>query len=103
MKEKLNEAWLTLNTNYYPSPIGNPLALLDDAQILMERAHGVVRVMREALQLSACVDKDALAHSLKAAETLMEMASGSAEEAHVRFITIGDAWIGSLGEERASD
>jgi hypothetical protein len=93
MKEKPNGAWLTLNTSYFPSPIGNPLTLLDDSYTLLERAHGVVQLMREALQLSPCVDAHSLTLALKAVETLMEMSAGSAEEAHVRLEQIGDGWI----------
>jgi hypothetical protein len=80
MKEKANGAWLTLNTSYYPAVIGNPLTLLDDSYMLLERAHGVVQLMREALQLSPCVDAHSLTLALKAVETLMEMSAGSAEE-----------------------
>jgi hypothetical protein len=103
MKEKPDGAWFTLNTSYFPAPIGNPLALLDDAQMLLERAHGVVQLMREAMQLSPYIDKDALIESMKAVETLMEMGAASAEEAHVRFITIGDAWIGNGNEYSSSE
>jgi hypothetical protein len=95
MKEKANGAWLTLNTSYYPAPIGNPLTLLDDSYMLLERAHGVVQLMREALQLSPCVDPHSLTLALKAVETPMEMSAGSAEEAHVRLEQIGDGWIAS--------
>ena len=41
MKEKDPGAWLTLNTSYYPAIVGNPLTFLDDAYVLIERAHGV--------------------------------------------------------------
>jgi hypothetical protein len=95
MKEKANGAWLTLNTSYYPAAIGNPLTLLDDSYMLLERAHGVVQLMREALQLSPCVDAHSLTLALRAVETLMEMSAGSAEEAHVRLAQIGDAWVSS--------
>jgi hypothetical protein len=90
---RLDRAWLSLNTSYYVAPIGNPLALLDDSYMLLERAHGIVQLMREALQLSPCVDARSLTLALKAVETLMEMSAGSAEEAHVRFEQIGDGWI----------
>lgn len=90
MKEKAPGAWLTLNASYCPAPIGNPLALLDDSCMLLERAHGIVQLMREALQLSPCVDPHALTLALKAVETLMEMSLGSAEEAHVRFEKIDE-------------
>lgn len=93
MKEKAPGAWLTLSSSYYVAPIGNPLALLDDAYTLLERAHGIVHIMRDALQLSPCVDTRALALALKAVETLMEMSGGSTEAAHVRFIEIGDGWV----------
>jgi hypothetical protein len=95
MKEKENGAWLTLSTSYFPAPIGNPLALLDDSYMLLESAHGVVQLMREALQLSPCVDTRSLTFALKAVETLMEMSAGSAEEAHVCLEQIGDNWIAS--------
>ena len=92
MKEKAPGAWLTLNTSYYAAAIGNPLTLLDDSYTLLERAHGVVQLMREALQLSPCVDAHSLTLALRAVETLMEMSAGSAEEAHVRLAQIGDGW-----------
>ena len=98
MKEKAPGAWLTLNTSYYPAPIGNPLALMDDAYTLLERverAHGIVQLMREALQLSPCVDTRSLMLALKGVETLMEMSAGSTEAAHVRFEEIGNGWIAS--------
>jgi hypothetical protein len=95
MNEKAPGAWLTLNTSYYPAPIGNPLALLDDSYMLLERAQGIVQLMREALQLSPCVEPRALTLALKAVETLMEMSAGCAEEAHVRLEQIGDNWIAS--------
>ena len=95
MKEKAPGAWLSLNTSYYVAPIGNPLALLDDAYMLLESAHGVVQLMRDALQLSPCVDTRALTLALKGVETLMEMSAGSTEAAHVRFAEIGDGWIAS--------
>jgi hypothetical protein len=106
MKEKAPGAWLTLNTSYYPAPIGNPLALMDDAYTLLERAHGIVQLMRDALQLSPCVDTRALMLALKGVETLMEMSvetlmemssknAGSTEAAHVRFVEIGDGWVAS--------
>ena len=95
MKEKAPGAWLTLNTSYYTAPIGNPLALLDDSYMLLERAQGIVQLMREALQLSPCVDPRSLTLALKAVETLMEMGASSAEEAHIRFEQIGDGWIAS--------
>lgn len=95
MNEKANGAWLTLNTSYYAAPIGNPLTLLDDSYLLLERAHGIVQLMREALQLSPCIDVHALTLALKGVETLMEMSAGSAEEAHVRLAQIGDGWVAS--------
>jgi hypothetical protein len=95
MREKAEGAWLTLNTTYYAAVAGNPLSLLDDADNLLHHAHGVVRLMRDALQLSPCVDKDALTQSLKAVEVLMQMSAGSPEAAYVRFVSIGDGWIGS--------
>jgi hypothetical protein len=95
MKEKAPGAWLTLNTSYYTAPIGNPLALLDDSYMLLERAHGVVHLMREAIQLSPCVNMRSLTLALQAVETLMEMSAGSTEAAHVRFEEMGEGWIAS--------
>jgi hypothetical protein len=95
MKEKAPGAWLTLSTSYYPTPIGSPLALLDDSYMLLESAHGIVQLMRDALQLSPCVDARALTLALKGVETLMEMSAGSTEAAHVRFEEMGDGWIAS--------
>ncbi|WP_233840029.1 hypothetical protein [Dyella sp. 2HG41-7] len=93
MKEKAPGAWLTLSTSYFPAPVVNPLRLLDDAYMLIENAHGVVKVMRDAMQLSPYVDTRALSLALKAVEILMEMSAGSTEAAHVRFEEIGDGWV----------
>jgi hypothetical protein len=93
MREKAEGAWLILNTTYYAAVAGNSLSLLDNADNLLHHAHGVVRLMRDALQLSPCVDKDALTQSLKAIEVLMQMSSGAVEAAYARFATIGDGWI----------
>lgn len=49
--------------------------------------------MRNALQLSPCVDTRSLTLALKGVETLMEMSAGSTEAAHVRFEQIGDGWV----------
>jgi hypothetical protein len=68
---------------------------LDDSYILLERAQGIVQLMRDALQLSPCVDTRALTLALKGVETLMEMSAGSTEAAHVRSEEIGDGWIAS--------
>jgi hypothetical protein len=92
MKEKAPGAWLTLNTSYYPAPLGSPLALLDDAYILLESAQGIVHLMRDALQLSPCMDARAMTLALRGVETLMDMSAGSTEAAHVRFEEIGDGW-----------
>ncbi|GLQ46527.1 hypothetical protein GCM10007862_15780 [Dyella lipolytica] len=93
MKEKAPGAWLTLNTSYYPAPVGSPLDLLSDSYMLLESAHGIVHLMRNALQLSPCVDARSLTLALKGVETLMEMSAGSTEAAHVRFEQIGDGWV----------
>ncbi len=68
---------------------------MDDSYILLERAQGIVQLMRDALQLSPCVDTRALTLALKGVEALMEMSAGSTEAAHVRFEEIGDGWIAS--------
>jgi hypothetical protein len=93
MKEKAPGAWLTLNISYYPALVGNPLALLDDAYTLLESAHGIVHLTRDALQLSPCVDTRVTTLALKGVETLMEMSAGSTEAAHLRFEEIGHGWI----------
>jgi hypothetical protein len=95
MQDKSNGAWLQLGSSYYAAAVGNPLDLMDDAYILLERAIGIVHLMHEAVQISPSINKQALTLSLKAVETLMEMSAGSAEQAHIRFETIGDAWVGS--------
>ncbi|WP_233841695.1 hypothetical protein [Dyella sp. 2HG41-7] len=93
MKEKDPGAWLTLSTSYYPAPIGSPLALLSDAYMLQEHAHGIVNIIRDAAQLSPYMNMRSLAHALQAVEVLIEMSAGSTEAAHVRFEQIGDAWV----------
>ena len=95
MNEKAPGAWLTLQSNYYAAPSGDPLALLDDAYTLLERAHGVVHLMREAIQLSPYVNMRSMALALQAVETLMEMSAGSTEAAHVRFEAINAGWVAS--------
>ncbi|WP_233842558.1 hypothetical protein [Dyella sp. 2HG41-7] len=93
MKEKADGAWLTLSASYFAAPVVNPLRLLDDAYTLIENAHGVVQLVRDALRLSPYVDARALTQALRAVEILMEMSAGSTEAAHVRFVEIGDGWV----------
>jgi hypothetical protein len=90
MNEKAPGAWLTLRSSYYTTHTDDPFALLDDAYTLLERAHGVVQIMREAIQLSPCINMRALTLAMQAVETLMEMSAGSTEAAHVRFEHIGE-------------
>ena len=75
--------------------IGNPLALLHDAYMLLESAQGIVYPMRDTLEPSLCVDPRALTLALKGAETPMEMSADSIEAARVHFEEIGKSWIAS--------
>jgi hypothetical protein len=105
MKDKDSGAWLTLNTSYYAAPAGNPLTLLEDSELILQHARGVVQVVRDALHAHAIPDSRSLAHTLAAVEVLMQMGSGSAEVAYRRFQELGDTWLrhGHLYAEPEND
>lgn len=91
MKEKDPGAWLTLNSSYYTAATGNPFALLEDATLLLEQAQGIVHVMRQVLQLSPYVNREAMVLAMQAVTVLMDMSAGSTEAAHVRLDGTVDA------------
>jgi len=93
METKATNAWITLNTSYYAAAVGNPLTLLEDSELILQHARGVVQVVRDALHVHAIPDTRSLAHTLAAVELLMQMGSGSAEVAHRRFQELGSAWL----------
>ena len=95
LRDVLFSATRHLNTGYYSAPVGNPLARLNDSNLLLERMHGVAHLTREAIQLSPCVDMRSLTLALQAVETFMEMSAGATETAHARFEEIGGDWIAS--------
>jgi len=105
MNTKASGAWLALHTSYYAAPVGNPLSLLEDSELILQNARGVVQVLRDALHLHAIPDAKSLAHSLAAVEMMMQMGSGSAEVAYRRFQELGDAWLrhGHLYAEPEND
>lgn len=93
MKPKAPGAWLTLHTSYYAAPACNPLTFLEDAELILLHARGVVQVIRDALHQHAMPDANSLAHALGAIEMLMDMGSASAHMAYERFQELGDAWL----------
>jgi hypothetical protein len=93
MNDNTSVAWLTLNSRYYAAPIGNPLALLNDAQMLMKSAHAVAFLTRDLILLTSNTHKQQLMLALQAVETLTGMAEGCIRVAQVRFVEMGDAWL----------
>jgi hypothetical protein len=85
MKEQTPGAWVTLNASYHFGPLCPPDKLLDDANLLLDGAHGVIRSLSESLSQDVDIDPDDLAHALWGAALLLQMGQRSAQEAHERL------------------
>jgi hypothetical protein len=85
MKEPAPGAWVTLNTSYYFGPLCPPDKLLDDANLLLDGAHGIIHSLSESLSQDADIDSEDLANALWGAAMLIQMGQHSAEEAHGRI------------------
>ena len=85
MKEQAPCAWISLNVSYYVGPVCDPGKLLDDANLLLDGAHGIIQSLSELLGQDADVDSDHLANALWGAATLVQMGQRSAQEAHGRL------------------
>jgi hypothetical protein len=82
MKEQAPDAWVTLNASYYIGSACDPGKLLDDANLLLDGAHGIIRSLSDALSHDVDIGPDDLANALWGAAMLVQMGQRSAQEAH---------------------
>jgi hypothetical protein len=85
MKEQALSAWISLNVSYYVDPACQPDKLLDDANLLLDGAHGIIQSLFDSLSQDADIDSDDLANALWGAAKLLQMGQRSAQEAHERL------------------
>jgi hypothetical protein len=85
MKEQASGAWISLNASYYVGPVCHPDKLLDDANLLLDGAHGMIRSLFDSLSQDVDIEPDDLANALWGAAMLMQMGQRSAQEAHERL------------------
>jgi hypothetical protein len=85
MKEQTPGAWITLNARYDFGPLCPPDQLLDDANLLLDGAHGIIRSLSESLSQDVDIDAGDLANALWGAALLLQMGQRSAQEAHERL------------------
>jgi hypothetical protein len=85
MKQPAPGAWITLNASYYIGPLCDPDKLLEDANLLLDGAHGITQSLADLLSQDASVGPDALVNALWAASMLIQMGQRSADEAHMRI------------------
>jgi hypothetical protein len=91
MKQPAPGAWITLNASYYIGPLCDPDKLLEDANLLLDGAHGITQSLADLLSHDAAADPDALVNALWAAAMLIQMGQRSADEAHGRIRKIRKA------------
>jgi hypothetical protein len=82
MKEQTPSAWITLNASYYIEPACHPDKLLDDADLFLDGAHGIIQSLFDALSQDTDIDPDDLANALWGAAKLLQMGQRSAQESH---------------------
>jgi hypothetical protein len=86
MKNKhANDAWFTLNASYFPPAACKPGKLMDDANLFLDGARGVIRSLSDMLSEDADVDMEDVAHALWAAAALIEMGQRSAQVEYGRI------------------
>lgn len=85
MKDPIVRPWISLNTQYFIAPVGNPLDLLDDANLLLESARDLARSLSEAVDQSDDSHNQPLAGALWGLATLIELGQSSAREANTRL------------------
>jgi hypothetical protein len=85
MKEQALGPWISLNASYYVDPACRPDKLLDDANLFLDGAHGIIQSLFDSLSQDADIDSDDLANALWGAAKLLEMGQRSAEEAQGRL------------------
>jgi hypothetical protein len=85
MKQQAPDAWISLNASYYIAPLCDPGKLLDDANLLLDGAHGITQSLSDLLSQDVDANPDDLANALWAASTLIQMGQRSAQEAHERI------------------
>jgi hypothetical protein len=91
MKEQTPDAWISLNASYYVAPACHPDKLLDDANLFLDGAHGIIQSLFDSLSQDVDIDSDDLANALWGADKLLEMGQRSAQEAHGRLQKIRKA------------
>jgi hypothetical protein len=84
-KKNKSNAWFTLNASYFPPVACLPGKLMDDANLFLTGAHGIIRSLADSLHEEASFDPDDLANALWAASALIEMGQGSAREEYARM------------------
>jgi hypothetical protein len=85
MTEQTPDAWITLNASYDFGPLCPPDKLLDDANLLLDGAHGIIRCLSDSLSQDMDIDPGDLANALWGAAMLLQMGQRSAQEAHERL------------------
>jgi hypothetical protein len=102
MKTHLPGPWISLNANYYIEPVCHPGKLLDDANLLLDGAHGIVHSLSDLLSQGVDMNPADLANALWGASTLIELGQRSAQEAHGRLEKIRNA-MRDIRPEDAAD
>jgi hypothetical protein len=85
MKEQAPDAWISLNATYYVEPACHPDKLLDDTNLFLDGAHGIIQSLFDSLSQDADIDSGDLANALWGAAKLLQMGQRSAQQAHERI------------------
>ena len=86
MKDEVpGSCWITLNASYFISPLSGPLELLDDANLLLDGAHGITQCLADLLPQVGDINHGDLAQALWGAAALIELGQRNAEIAHGRL------------------
>ncbi|GLQ46318.1 hypothetical protein GCM10007862_13690 [Dyella lipolytica] len=85
MKDPICRPWITLNTQYFIAPVGSPLDLLDDANLLLGSAQDLARSLSEAIDQADNINSEHLAGAFWGLATLIELGQSCAREANERL------------------
>jgi hypothetical protein len=77
--------WFTLNASYFPPIACTPGKLMDDADLFLDGARGIIRSLADMLHEDAEVDLEDVAQALWSAATLIEMGQRSAQVEYGRI------------------
>jgi hypothetical protein len=91
MKQQEPNAWISLNASYYVDPACHPDKLLDDANLFLDGAHGIIQSLFDSLSQDVDIEPDDLANALWGAAMLLQIGQRSAQEAHERIQKIRKA------------